>query len=234
MLIQIIPNVVYGADPNLNPELATTLARAKQAGVPKAKLDDAIARGQGKSTKGGILKSFTFEAIIPPSVAVIVEAETENTARLVQELARAAKRHKATPSGAKFLFNRMGHVVFEKSEDKKTGWEEVWDRAVEVGAEDVYDDEDGNITVWTQPNLTSQMCDAVVKSHGLKVLSSDILWVPQEDMEVKLSKDEDLKNFIDFLAALREEQDVQAIYSNVSRGDMSDEDWAAIDDNLDK
>lgn len=207
------------------------MAEAKKAGMAKDKMESAVARGQGRSTAGQQLKKFTFETMFPPDIALIVEAEGENTARLVQDLNLMAKKSKAKPATAKFFFKRLGRAVFEPPEEKdERSFEKALDLAVEAGAEEIDEDDEGNFVVWSDPELINKICETV----GLKVLSADIVWEPEEDTKAKLhSSTKDLQNLIELLAALREYPDVLAIYSNVSRGDTTDKEWAAVAENLD-
>jgi transcriptional/translational regulatory protein YebC/TACO1 len=207
------------------------MAEAKRAGMAKDKIESAVARGQGRSTGGQQLKKFTFEAMFPPDIAVIVEAEGENSARLVQDLNLIAKKHKAKPAASKFFFKRLGRAVFEPPEEKdERTFEKALDLAVEAGAEEIDEDGDGNFVVWSDPELINKICETV----GLKVLSADIIWSPEEETKSKLdSENKDLQNLVELLAALREYPDVQGIYSNVSRGALTDEEWAAVVENLD-
>lgn len=211
--------------------LVRTVAEAKKAGVPKDKIESAVARGQGRSTGGQQLKKFTFEAMFPPDIAVIVEAEGENTARLVQDLNVIAKKCKAKPAAAKFFFKRMGRVVFAPPEEKEErSFEYALDLAVEAGAEEIDEDGKGNFVVWSDPELTSRIIEKV----GMKVLSADIVWTPEEETKSKLnSATKDLQNLVELLAELREYPDVLGVYANVSRGAITDEDWAAVTENLD-
>jgi transcriptional/translational regulatory protein YebC/TACO1 len=222
---------VHGSNPQFNPLLARTLTEAKKASVPKDKIESAVARGQGRSTAGQQLKKFTLEAMFPPSIALIIEAEGENTARLVQDLNLIAKKHKAKATASKFLFKRMGRVVFEHpGEEDAERFESAMDVAVEAGAEDIDEDDKGNFVVWSAPEQVTKICESI----SLPVLSADIIWTPEEETKAKLdSSSKDLENLTELLAALREYPDVQAVYSNVSRGDLTDEEWAAVEENLD-
>jgi transcriptional/translational regulatory protein YebC/TACO1 len=222
---------VGGPNPDHNPQLANTLAAAKKAGVPKAVIDAAVARGQGKSSTGASLESVTIEAIMPPSVALIVEVETESKARVLQEMNHFVKRFKGSTGSSKFFFSRVGRVVFEGN--GKTV-DEVMDEAIEAGAEDIEDDEDGNIVVWTQPNQTAQVYQALSDRFGLKVLSSDIIWSPNEDTKVQLDKGIEATNLSELLAALKEHHEIQAVYSNVTKGTVPDDVWEAIEESLDE
>jgi transcriptional/translational regulatory protein YebC/TACO1 len=223
---------VYGPNPDDNAQLAAVLATARKAGVPKTIIDAAIARGQGRTTKGATLESITYEAIIPPTIALIVEVETEVKSRALQDLGVAIKKAKGTATGSKYLFSRVGRVVFEKS-TTGIGVDQVLEEAIEAGAEDVETDEAGNIVVWTSPTQTMQVCKSLGGSFGLNVLSSDIMWSPNEDTRAPLNSSAELISFAELLARLKEDPDVQAVYSNVTRGETTDEEWAAIEENLD-
>ncbi len=200
--------------------------------MPLDKIEGAIARGQGRTSTGAALEPISFEAVVPPSIALIVDLESESKLRALQELNTMVKRAKGSSGSSRFFFSRLGRVVFEKGESG-LDVDQIMDEAIEAGAEDLENDADGNIVVWTQPTGTMQVCEAVGRKFKLKILSSDIIWTANEDTKAKVSSSEELVSFIELLEALREYSEVQAIYSNVSRGDMSDEDWARIEENLD-
>lgn len=170
--------------------------------------------------------------MIPPSIALIVDLETESKLRALQDLNQMIKKAKGSPSSSRFFFSRLGRVVFERTEGGPDV-DQIMDDAIEAGAEDLQHDEDGNIVVWTQPSDTMQVCKSVGSKFGLKILSSDIVWTPNEDTKTKLDASDELVSFTELLEALKEYPEVQAVYSNVTRGAMSDEQWAKIEENLD-
>lgn len=200
-------------------------------GVPKNVIDAAIARGQGRSATGASLEPVTLEAIIPPGVALIIETETESKARTLQDLKMAIKKHKGTPNTATFFFTRLGRVVFEAKEG--TGLDEIMDDAIEAGAEDLEADDEGNLIVWTQPNMTTAVANGVGPKFGLKLLGSEIIWSANEDTKVKVDGAVEAGLLGELLSALQEFPEVQAIYGNPVKGEISDEEWAKIEDNLD-
>lgn len=77
---------IAGANPDMNPRLALCLVIAKKNAVPKASIEAAIARGQGLSTTGAALESLVLEAILPPSIATIIECQTDNKLRALADL----------------------------------------------------------------------------------------------------------------------------------------------------
>lgn len=179
-----------------------------------------------------MLEHLTFEAIVPPSIALIVDIETESKLRALQELNTMVKKAKGSTGPSKFFFSRSGRVVFEKGESG-LDVDQIMDDAIEAGAEDLENDADGNIVVWTQPTGTMQVCKDVGSKFGLKILSSDIIWTANEDTKAKLDASEELVIFAELLEALKEYPDVQAVYSNVSKGSMTDDEWAKIEEHLD-
>lgn len=201
------------------------------AGIPKASIESALARGQGKSASGVALEAFTLEAMIPPNVSVIIETETDNKNRTMMDLKHLiTNRYKGTATPTNYLFQRRGRVAFEK--DEKTTVDDVLDEAIEAGAEDVESDEEGSIVVWTEPNMTMAAATALQKSHGLKVESMDILWDANEDTKVVLDE-EAAKIFAAFLRDVRDTNNVEGVYANIAQGDLMDEVWDDIEDKLD-
>ncbi|KAK2037510.1 YebC-like protein [Colletotrichum somersetense] len=221
---------LYGI--NDNPQLATAVANAKKSGVPKNVIDSAIARGQGRTASGASLETLTLEAILPPGVALIIEAETESKARSLQDLKVLIKKHKGVANTATFFFTRLGRVVFEAREGGP-GVDDIMDDAIEAGAEDLETDDEGNLVVWTQPNMTNAVASGVGPKFGLKLLGSDIIWSANEDTKVKLDEGPETSTLGELLAALQELPEVQAVYGNPAKGNISDEEWNRIEENLD-
>lgn len=223
---------MFGPDPNQNFQLAAIIEKAKKASVPKAVIDAAIARGQGRSMTGGVLEPMTFEIMMPPSTAIIVDIETESKTRILQDLNMMVKKAKGTSGSSKFFFTRVGRVVFEKSETG-VGVDDIMDDAIEAGAEDLENDVDGNIVISTEPSKTTHVAKTIGDKFKLKISSCGITWSPNEDTKAKLDSSEDLLLLAELLEDLREYPDVRSIYSNITRGNMSDQEWESIEQHLD-
>lgn len=224
-------NAVYGPDPNLNASLANAIAIAKKASTPKNVIDQAIARGQGRSLSGATLETMKFEVMVGPN-AFILDVETDNKLRALQDVGGVIRKHKGRTGTTEFFFSRLGRVVFERHD--KFGLDEIMDEAIELGAEDLEADDEGNTIVWSQPSSTMQIAQGVGKKFELKVLSSEIIWSPNEDTRPTVDSLEDVKSLSDFVEALSELPEVQAIYSNAAKGpSVPEDDWATFEDNLD-
>jgi len=193
-------------------------------------MEAAIARGQGKSSTGAVLENLTLEVIMPSTVAMIMEIETDNRARTLADLRHLVKVHGGNVTPTNYLFQKKGRVAFEK--DENIGIDEVLDEAIEAGAEDVEADEDGSIVVWTEPNKTMAAAAALQKSHGLKVESSDIIWDANEDTKVPLENDA-VEGLSKFIEALQDNPNVQGVYANIAQGSLADDIWEDMQGRLD-
>ncbi len=184
----------YGADSQFNPRLATIITAAKKQGFPKASIESAIARGQGRSPTGTALESLTIEAMVPPSVAIIVECQTDSKARTLNDVKLAIKESGGTMTPTSHMFDRKGKIVFVGSQG--IGEEEIFDQAIEAGALDVQMEEDSKVVVYAESSHTTAVADALATSSGLKVESLDIIWDPKEDMIVDVAASEMLDSFL--------------------------------------
>ena len=178
----------------MNPRLADVVTRAKKIGFPKASIESAIARGQGVSPNGAALESLTVEAMIPPSVSVIIECQTDSKLRTLADVRLAVKDAGGTVTPTSHMFERKGRIVLENPEN--TAETEVFDRAIEAGAIDVETVEDGGIIVSTESSETTAIADALRHTTNLKVRNLDIIWDPKEDMMVDISLREGIDAFL--------------------------------------
>ena len=200
---------VYGPDLSANPRLAALVAIAKKQSVPKATIEYAIARGQGISPKGTGLESVTVEAIIPPSVATIIECQTDSKARTLADIRNVIKDFGGTVTPTTHLFERRGKLVFEKANGLNES--EIFDKAIEAHATDVLVEEDGNVVVYTEPNQTKAAAQMLEEVLGLKVQTSDLVWEAKEETKVEVGNSEGVE---EFLEKVQEDGSVQGVYVN--------------------
>lgn len=197
-------------------------------------MEAAILRGQGKSLSGRALENVTLEVIYPPAIGLIIEAETDNKTRTLSDLRLVLRNHGATVTPTGYLFTKKGRVQFEKDE-RALGVDEVLDEAIEAGAEDVETDEEGNIVLWTDPTQTNSAAQSLSAKLNLKIQSTDIIWDANEDTKSTLdpNKAQGSTTFVELLGKVRENPSVQAVYSNIAKGELSDEEWDEIESELD-
>lgn len=184
----------YGADPQFNPRLATVITAARKQGFPKASIENAIARGQGRSPTGAALESLTIEAMVPPSVAIIVECQTDSKARTLGDMKLAIKESGGTMTPTTHMFDKKGKIVFEASQGIEE--DKIFDQAIEAGAIDIQMEDDGKVVVYAESTQTTAVADALAMSSGLKLERLDIVWDPKEDMMVAVESPEILDSFL--------------------------------------
>lgn len=212
--------------------------------MPKANIEVAIARGQGKSETGAGLESATLEVMLAPSIAMIIDIESDHKDRALKDLRPIIKKYGATVTTTAFLFTKQGRVALgrsaSESEDADTAtdkgveeqdFDDIMMRALDAGADDVDQDDEGNIILWTQPNLTHQVAQDVAKALDLNIMSSDIVWTRTSD-SVRVDDPEQAITLGKLLTALRDYRDVQAIYINAEKGDVPEETWNIIEEAL--
>ncbi|KAL9581065.1 MAG: hypothetical protein Q9212_004117 [Teloschistes hypoglaucus] len=204
-----------GGDPNTNSELSTILAQAKKAGIPKDIIERAVAKGKGLSTSGEPLQSMIVEAILPPSVAIIIECQTDNKRRTRENIRYIVKQLGGTLGPAAHLFERRGHVVLDS--DVLLEEVDVMAKIFETKAVD-YDFTEGerSLSIYTEPEQTTSVAQTLSKSLDLTIRSSNMTWIPREELLVKVdnTEDEGLVPFSDIISQIEAESDVQVVYHN--------------------
>ena len=187
----------HGPDPRDNSRLATIILTAKKMGVPKATIERAIAIGQGVLPSGSTLEHVVVEAIMPSSVAVIIECQTDSKNRTLQDLRLLITKAGGSVTPTNHLFERKGRMILRRSGD--IGEAEAMDLAIEAGALDVdIITEDGSeeIIVLTEPTQITAISNALAQSPGLEVKSWDIIWDPKEEMMVDVESPKQLNSFL--------------------------------------
>jgi len=168
---------------------------------------------------------------LPPSIALVIDIETDSKGRTFQVLRSDIKRAGGTVTPTAYLFKKRGRVQFEKDE-RNIGMDEVFDSAIEVGAEDVEVDDEGNLVIWTEPADTMAAAKALAEEYKMKIEDSDVIWDAVEDTKVPIDSDETLTTLISLVTKLQEEPGVQAIYANCTKGNVSEELWEELQEKI--
>ncbi|KAJ5180211.1 hypothetical protein N7492_003421 [Penicillium capsulatum] len=205
---------LWGPDPKYNPRLTLALSNAKRASIPKTVIEAAIARGQGLSVTGQALESLTIEAMLPGSVAAVIECQTDQKARILQDVRYLIKDGGGIVTPTTFLFEKKGRVVMETKETLNA--DNYLDQAIEAGASDLTTDDKGRLVVFTDPSETKRVGEAFAELSGLTIEELEIFWDPNKDTLVEVQDELQAKDLEDLLGALREEPSVQDIYINAA------------------
>lgn len=203
-----------GSDIASNTRLRTAVDNAKANSMPKDTIDRAIKRGAG-GDDAGALEEIRYEGYGPDGTAVIVDCMTDNRNRTVADV-----RHAFTKCGGNlgrdgsvaFLFRKVGLISYPSG----TSEERLLEAAMESGATDFVNNDDGSIDIITDPDQLVDIKEALI-TGGLKPGTSEVT------MQASTWKSLDLDNaqgMIKLLDMLEDLDDVQKVYSNA---DISDE-----------
>lgn len=197
-----------GGDPGGNPTLATAVQKAKEASMPKDKIQKAIDVGTGAGSEGAAIERIVYEGYGPAGVAVLVEALTDNRNRASAEIRHAFSKHGGNlgePGSVAWIFEKKGAIVVDGSrysEDDLIG-------AIDAGAEDVREEGDQLRIICEPADLTAVR--AALEGEGIEIISAGLATEPKSTVEVK---GHDAERLLKLLDALDEQDDVDEVYAN--------------------
>ena len=207
-----------GGDIEANPRLRTIVLKAKDANMPKDNIERAIKKGTG-DLEGVSYTEGMYEGYGAGGVAILVETLTDNknrTAADVRSIFSKAGGNLGESGCVSYMFNRKGVITLSTetcSED------EVFNAALEAGAEDVVTDDDV-IEVFTAPEEFEAVRDAL-EAGGFKREMAEISMIA--DQRITLD-DEKTRKVLRLIDNLEDNDDVQNVYSNMDIPDDFDPD----------
>jgi YebC/PmpR family DNA-binding regulatory protein len=194
-------------DPNMNPRLRLAIQNARAENMPKDNIERAI-----KKALGGDADTFEqvrYEGYAPGGVAVIVEALTDNrnrTGGAVRAVFTKYSGNMGATGSVSHMFNRIGEVRFKA--DAATA-DAMLEAAIEAGADDVESGADGHVVVTTFEAL-GQVAAALEEKFGEPEQVKPV-WKPNLTTQVD---EERAETILKLIAALEDDDDVQAVFSN--------------------
>ncbi|GHD46016.1 DNA-binding regulatory protein, YebC/PmpR family [Marinobacter persicus] len=197
-----------GGDPNDNPRLRAVVDKALTANMKKDTIERAIERGAGGGDDNNY-EELTYEGYGPGGVAFFVEVMTDNKNRTVAEVRNAFNKsggNLGTDGSVAYLFTKQGIISYGPEVDG----DKLMEAALEAGAEDLQEQEDGSYEIVTTPEEYLDVKESLVKS-GLKPDNSEVTMVPATRVELDREGAEKILKLIDTLEDL---DDVQNVYHN--------------------
>lgn len=195
-----------GQDPAMNPSLAMVLEKARHANMPKANIERAIARAADKNAAAMIEE--TYEAYGPAGVGIIIEVATDNKNRTMPEVRHTLDKNggrMADPGSVMFQFERKGVIMIsDKGEDALMS-------ALDAGAEDATDEEDGIEIITAQTDLM-KVRQALVDA-GMTVTSAELKYLPTTTVPVEGDDEEKVNKLLD---AIDDLDDVVNVFTNAA------------------
>lgn len=197
-----------GGDPNDNPRLRAVVDKALTANMKKDTIERAIERGAGGGDDSNY-EELTYEGYGPGGVAVFVEAMTDNKNRTVAEVRHAFSKfggNLGTDGSVAYLFSKQGIISYSP----ETDGDRLMEAALEAGAEDLQEQEDGSYEIVTTPEDYLDVKGSLTGA-GLIPDNAEVTMVPSTRVELEREGVETTLKLIDMLEDL---DDVQNVYHN--------------------
>ena len=196
-----------------NPRLRAVVDKALGANMTRDTIDRAIARGAGTAENEN-LEELVYEGYGPGGVAILCETLTDNKNRTVAEVRHGFSKFggsMGTSGSVAYLFERTGVISFATGADE----EAIMDTALEAGAHDVVNNDDGSIEVRTSLETFGPAQDAL-KAAGLEPERAEMTMIASTEVDLDLGGAEKLLKLVEHLEDL---DDVQNVYSNANISD---------------
>lgn len=198
-----------GPSPETNPRLRTAIENARKVNMPSETIERAIKKGTGE-LGGDNYEEVLYEGYAPSGVALMIIALTDNRNRTTSEIRHLLTKHGGNlgSSGCvSYLFDRVGVIEIPKENISE---EEIYEKAIEAGAEDV---EVGELsyTLYTRPEDLYSVKEAL-QSAGLPVEKAELAYKP--NTSVRVQDAETAKKILKLLDALEDLDDVKEVIAN--------------------
>ena len=175
--------------------------------MPKDNIERAIDKSSMSSEQN--FENLRYEGFGPEKVAVIVEALTDNknrTASKIRTIFQKAGGSLGTLGSASHNFTQLGVIKIHKREVSD---ERIFELAIEAGADDCKSKNEFH-EIHCPMNEIYNIKKELEKEID-NFISTEIEWIPLNNVQVSRNKNEDLINFFE---TLEDDDDVQKIYSN--------------------
>lgn len=193
-------------DVDSNPRLRTAIDKALAANMTRDSINRAVKKGTGELA-GDNLEEILYEGYGPCGTALLVDCLTDNKNRTVSEVRHAFSKYGGnlgTSGSVSYMFKKVGEILLKQCEQDR-----LFEFAIENGATDINEMEEGSLVLVEPENLESLTS---LLEKEFTVLSSAITNVP--DLYIDLDEHSSEK-FMKLYEQLDQLDDVQNIYHNV-------------------
>ena len=201
-----------GSDPANNSRLRDVIAKAKANNMPNDTIERGIKKAAGEL--GTVNYEFvTYEGYGPGGIAIIVDALTDNKNRTASNVRNAFTKGNGsigTQGCVSYMFDQKGQIIIDREECDMDP-DELMMLALDACAEDFSEEED-SFEILTAPDDFSAVRQKL-EEEGIPMASADVTMIPQNYMA--LTDETALKQLNRTLDMLDEDDDVQAVYTNL-------------------
>ncbi|MGE5528884.1 MAG: YebC/PmpR family DNA-binding transcriptional regulator [Patescibacteria group bacterium] len=199
-----------GGDPENNFRLRLAVQKARAVNMPSDNITRAIKRGVGGG-EGTDFEEVLYEGYGPGGAALLVKVLTDNRNRSASEMRYTFSRHGGSLGEAgcvAWMFESRGLLTLDP-EAARRGEEALLNLALEAGAEDLREEDDGYVVV-TSPGAFEAV-RKYLDAAKVPVAEAELAMVPKNTVEIGGREAEQLLKLLEALDAL---DDVQDIFGN--------------------
>lgn len=199
-----------GTDPEMNAPLRAAILNAKSENMPKDNIEAAIKRAAGKDAAD--ITEINYEGKGPHGVLILVECATDNTQRTVANVRSYFNKvgGQLLPSGSlEFMFDRK--AVFEFAKPEGLALDELELALIDAGLQEMVENE-GTVYVYGDYTDFGSLAHAL-EAQKIEVAKSSLQRIPQNPQEFS---EADLAEIEKLLDRIEDDDDVQAVYTNIA------------------
>ena len=190
-----------------NPRLRLAVQLAKKVNMPKSNIERAIKKSEISSEAN--YQNLRYEGFGPFKVAFVIETLTNNKNRTASNIRTIFQRYRGSLGEAGVASHNFNHLGIFHVEKENISGEKILEYSIESGAQDCILKDSYFEILSTKEDFYK-----VKKKLELKVGEisfAQIGWVPIHKITVN---EEQVFKINDFINALKEDDDVQKIYTN--------------------
>lgn len=199
-----------GSDPEMNPKLRTAIQNAKVQNMPKDNIENAIKRAEGKDASEYI--EVNYEGKGPHGVLVFVECATDNPVRTVANVKSYFNKAGGgvVPNGSlEFMFSRK--AVFEFTKPANLDLDELELELIDAGLDEIQQHDEKVFLYADYTNFGS--LSKALEDKKIPVDSALLKRIANTPVEYT---DEQLEEIEKMLDKIEDDDDVQAVYTNIA------------------
>jgi YebC/PmpR family DNA-binding regulatory protein len=202
-----------GGDPAGNARLRAAITAARDANMPNDSIQRAVKKGTGE-LEGEHYEEVMYEGYGPGGVAVLVECLTDNRNRSSGEVRATFGRGGGTlgaEGAVSWMFSKKGVITVKPGPTE----DQVMEKAIDAGAEDVLNHGDEGFEVRTAPADLHTVATRL-EAAGLALGEQKWTYLPQNTVQVE---GDNARGLLKLMDVLEENDDVQNVHANFELDD---------------
>jgi YebC/PmpR family DNA-binding regulatory protein len=202
-----------GGNPEGNARLRVAILAAREANMPNDNIQRAIKKGTGE-LEGESYEESVYEGYGPGGVAVVVECLTDNRNRTASDMRNMFSKeggNLGAEGSVSWMFHKKGVITVKPGPSE----DQVMEKALEAGAEDVLNQGADGFEVRTTPADLHAVASSLEQA-GLVLGEQKWTYIPQNT--VRLEGDT-AKRMLKLMELLEDNDDVQNVHANFEMDD---------------